>query len=329
MSDHTVAVPASRPVPPAQSLLNIVIPCYNEEEALPETAGQLSALLDRMAAEGLIAPDSGIYFVDDGSADRTWDLIEQLSAQRPARFHGIKLTRNCGHQNALLAGLHHAPGDMLVTIDADLQDEPETIVAMVRRYHEGCEIVFGVRNARDADTLLYRPTVQFFYSLMKWLGADIIPHHADFRLMSRRALDSLARYREANLFLRGIVPLLGFKTAKEYYARRPRLQGEPKYSFSKLMGLSINGITSFSMRPLRMITMLGFVVSLAAFMVGFWAIWVRLRNPDMVPGWASIVVPMSLIGGLQLLALGMIGEYVGKIYLEVKHRPLFEIERQI
>jgi len=209
----------------ANSILNIVVPCYNEEEALPETARQLSELLDRMVEQKIISPQSGIYFVDDGSKDRTWNLIESLSAGRPARFHGINLSRNCGHQSALLAGLLHAPGDMLVSIDADLQDEPETIAAMVRRYHEGCDIVFGVRAERPTDTVFKRRTARLYYALLKWMGAEIVADHADFRLMSRRALGALSRYSEVNLFIRGIVPLLGFKTAIEYYTRRPRLQG--------------------------------------------------------------------------------------------------------
>ena len=311
----------------ANSILNIVVPCYNEEEALPETARQLSELLDRMVEQKIISPQSGIYFVDDGSKDRTWNLIESLSAGRPARFHGIKLSRNCGHQSALLAGLLHAPGDMLVSIDADLQDEPETIAAMVRRYHEGCDIVFGVRAERPTDTVFKRRTARLYYALLKWMGAEIVADHADFRLMSRRALGALSRYSEVNLFIRGIVPLLGFKTAIEYYTRRPRLQGETKYSLRKMVSLSIEGITSFSMRPLRMITMMGFIVSAISFGIGIWAICVRLFSADAVPGWTSIVVPIALIGGLQLLSLGMIGEYVGKIYMEVKRRPLFEIER--
>lgn len=216
---------------------------------------------------------------------------------------------------------------MLVSIDADLQDDPETILAMVRRYRTGCDIVFGVRASRPIDTIFKRRSAWMYYALLRWLGTEIIPDHADFRLMGRRALDALSRYSEVNLFLRGIVPLLGFTTAIEYYIRRPRLAGKTKYSLGRMVGLSIDGITSLSMRPLRMITGIGFVVSLVSFMLGFWAIGVRTFYSYAVPGWTSIVVPIALIGGLQLLSLGMIGEYVGKIYLEVKRRPLFEIER--
>jgi glycosyltransferase involved in cell wall biosynthesis len=312
-----------------QCVLNLVVPCYNEEEVLPDTARRLSELLDRMSGQAMISPESGIYLVDDGSSDGTWNIIENLWTERPERFHGIKLSRNRGHQNALLAGLHRAPGDILVSIDADLQDDPETIVAMVRHYHAGCDIVFGVRESRPTDTAFKRRTAWFYYALLRRLGVEIVPDHADFRLMSRRALDALSHYSEVNLFIRGIVPLLGFNTAIVYYSRRPRLLGETKYSFRKMVGLSIDGVTSFSMRPLRMITGIGFVVSAVSFMLGFWAIGVRLFYSYAVPGWTSIVVPIALIGGLQLLALGMIGEYIGKIYLEVKRRPRFEIERII
>jgi glycosyltransferase involved in cell wall biosynthesis len=280
-----------------------------------------------MNIEGLVSPESGICFIDDGSVDRTWDLIEDLSLQRPQRFHGIKLSRNRGHQNALLAGLLHVPGDMVVSIDADLQDDPDAIVAMVRHFHAGYDIVFGVRAERPSDTVFKRRTARFYYFLLKCLGADIVPDHADFRLMSRRALDALSRYSEVNLFIRGIVPLLGFKTVTETYIRAPRLAGETKYSLQKMVKFSIDGVTSFSMRPLRMITGIGFFVSLLSFVIGIWAIWVRLVSDRAVPGWTSTVVPVALIGGLQLLSLGMIGEYVGKIFLEVKRRPLFEIEK--
>jgi glycosyltransferase involved in cell wall biosynthesis len=310
-----------------QDVLNIVVPCYNEEEVLPETARCLSELLDRMSGLGMISPESGIYFVDDGSTDQTWAIIEGLWAERPERFHGIKLSRNRGHQNALLAGLLRAPGDMLVSIDADLQDDPETTVAMVRRFHAGCDIVFGVRASRPTDTFFKRRSAWMYYALLRRLGAEIVPDHADFRLMSRRALDALSGYGEVNLFLRGIVPLLGFKTATEFYTRRPRLAGETKYSLGRMVALSIDGITSLSMRPLRMITGIGFLVSVVSFMIGFWALGVGLFYSYALPGWTSIVVPIALIGGLQLLSLGMIGEYVGKVYLEVKRRPLFEIEQ--
>ena len=308
-------------------VLSIVVPCYNEAEALPETAQRLSALLDRMSADHLISSDSSLYFVDDGSSDATWSIVESLWAHQPERFRGLKLSRNRGHQNALLAGLKHAPGDMVVSIDADLQDDPETIVAMVRRHAEGFDIVLGVRAARPDDTVFKRWTARFYYRLLGRLGADIVPDHADFRLLSRRSLDALGRYSEVNLFIRGIVPLLGFKTAIEYYTRKPRLAGETKYSLGRMIGLSIDGITSFSMRPLRLITIMGVGVSIVSFLIGLWAIWIRFFLNFAVPGWTSIVVPIAFIGGLQLFSLGVIGEYIGKIYLEVKRRPHFEVEK--
>jgi glycosyltransferase involved in cell wall biosynthesis len=315
--------------PNDETTLNIVVPCYNEEDALPETARRLSTLLDWLEENRLIASPGGIYFIDDGSRDRTWTLIEDLSTSRPKRFHGIKLSRNQGHQNALLAGLLNVPGDMVVSIDADLQDDPDTIVTMVRRFHEGCDIVFGVRADRPSDTVFKRHTARFYYVLLRWLGAEIVPDHADFRLMSRRALNALSHYTEVNLFIRGIIPMLGFKTATVTYIRAPRLAGETKYSMRKMVKLSVDGVTSLSMRPLRMITGVGFFVSVVSFVLGFWAIGVRMFSSFAVPGWTSTLVPIALLGGLQLLSLGMIGEYVGKIYLEVKRRPLFEIERVI
>ena len=216
---------------------------------------------------------------------------------------------------------------MLVSIDADLQDDPETIVSMVTRFDEGCDIVFGVRATRPSDTMFKRQSARLYYSLLKSMGANIVREHADFRLMSRRAVTALSRYNEVNLFLRGIVPLLGFKTATVYYSRGPRMAGETKYSMRKMVKLSIDGITSFSMQPLRIITAVGLAMSAVSFALGLWAVAVRLFTTFAVPGWTSIVVPTALIGGLQLLSLGIIGEYVGKIYLEVKRRPLFEIEK--
>jgi len=310
-------------VPP---LLNMVVPCYNEELILLETARRLSDLVDRVTAEGLVASGSGVYFIDDGSRDGTWAIIAGLSASRPDRWHGIKLTRNCGHQNALMAGLTTAPGDVIVSIDADLQDDIEVIRDMIKQYHAGCHIVYGVRNNRDSDTGFKRRTALIYYRLLSHLGVEIVENHADFRLMSRRALEALARYSEVNLFLRAIVPLLGLKTGIVTYQRHPRLAGVSKYPLARMIGLAANGVTSFSMRPLRFITVMGLVVSGLSMAVSIWAIGVRLFSASAVPGWTSILVPLSFIGGLQLLALGVIGEYIGKIYLEVKHRPRFDIE---
>lgn len=308
------------------TILNIVVPCYNEEEALPETARRLGDLLDRMHAANLVAQGSGVVFVDDGSRDRTWAVIREMQAIRPDLFHGIKLSRNQGHQKALLAGLRTAPGDALVSIDADLQDDMEVIPAMVRAFQSGHDIVYGVRKLRDSDTAFKRSTARAYYRLLRWLGVEIVPDHADFRLLSRRALDALARYGEVNIFLRAIVPLLGFKSAQVQYDRAPRFAGISKYPLRRMIGLAVDGITSFSMRPLRLITALGLGMAAVSFLLGFWAIAAAIFTTRAVPGWASTVVPIAFVGGLQLFSMGVIGEYVGKIYLEVKHRPLFEIE---
>ena len=306
--------------------LNLVVPCYNEQEVLPETVRQIGILLDGLIAEAAVADDSGAYFIDDGSRDRTWDIISALAAERPTRWHGFKLSRNCGHQNALMAGLLTAPGDVLVSIDADLQDDPAAIVEMIRQYRGGCEIVYGVRESRDADTSFKRISARLYYWFLARLGVQVVADHADFRLMSRRVVDALASYSEVNLFLRAIVPLLGFKTGTVTYRRQARFAGESKYPLARMIGLAINGVTSFSMRPLRFITVMGLVVSMLAVAVSLWALSVWLFTTHAVPGWTSILAPLALIGGLNLFALGIIGEYVGKIYLEVKRRPRFEIE---
>jgi len=333
MSDIGHRLDASQAPPGAYAgsvpRMAIVVPCYNEEEALPETVRQLDALLDRMIEAGRIDAGSGVYLVDDGSRDATWAQIEALARARGERWHGIKLSRNRGHQNALLAGLHTAEGDVVVSIDADLQDDIEAIPLMLAKYSEGCEIVYGVRDDRSSDTAFKRETALFYYRLLRWLGAEIVPNHADFRLLGRRALEALRGYGEVNLFLRAIVPLLGFRTAIVTYRRTARTAGESKYPLRRMIGLAVNGITSFSMQPLRLITFAGVGVSLLAFLTGFWAIGVGLFSTSAVPGWTSTVVPLAFIGGLQILALGIIGEYVGKIYMEVKRRPQYEIETRI
>ncbi len=307
-------------------LVNIVVPCYNEEEVLPETARQLSALLDRLVTARQVDPGSGVWFVDDGSRDRTWVIIAGLHDSQPQRFHGIKLSRNQGHQNALVAGLWNAPGDALISIDADLQDDIEAIPKMVARFHEGYDIVYGVRIRRDMDTAFKRRTAQTYYSLLKGLGVEIVHDHADYRLMSRRAVEALKRYSEVNLFLRAIIPRLGFRAAEVAYERKARFAGTSKYPVGRMIALAVNGITSFSMGPLRLITVTGFVMAVVSFLIGLWAICLALFTSRVVPGWASIVVPITLVGGVQMLSMGAIGEYIGKIFLEVKRRPLFEIE---
>jgi len=309
--------------------VNVVVPCYNEEEVLPTTAQQISNVLEGMIARGVISPVSGIYFVDDGSQDRTWDLICHLTKQNPVRFHGIKLSRNCGHQNALLAGLFNAPGDALISIDADLQDDPAVMVQMVEHYLGGCDIVYGVRRSRDADTRFKRGTAQAFYALLQWFGVEVVPDHADYRLMSRRSLQALAKYNEVNIFLRAMVPLLGFRSARVEYDRLARFAGQSKYPLMKMGSLALNGVTSFTMKPLRIITLAGVVMSVATFVMASWFLGVGLFSDRAIPGWTSTIVPILFIGGLQLLALGTIGEYVGKIYLEVKRRPLFNVEQTL
>ncbi|HBK05493.1 MAG TPA: glycosyltransferase [Acetobacteraceae bacterium] len=307
-------------------ILNLVVPCYNEEPVLPETATRLVALMDRLIGDGAISDQSGIYFIDDGSRDRTWDVILGVRAARPDRVHGIKLARNCGHQAALLAGLRNVPGEALISIDADLQDDIEVIPAMIEEWKLGHDIVYGVRSGRKADTFFKRHTARGYYRLLGMLGVNIVLDHADFRLMSRRALTALERYPEVNIFLRALVPLLGFKTTSVYYDRAPRFAGVSKYPLGRMISLALDGITSFSMRPLRLIAYAGGIMSLFSFLIGAWALYIVLLTNRGVPGWASIVVPIAFVGGLQLASLGVIGEYIGKIYMEVKRRPLFEIE---
>ena len=307
--------------------LAIVVPCYNEQEVLPETSRRLLAVLDRLAAEGLASPASRIWFVDDGSRDRTWGLIEELARADP-RIGGVKLSRNRGHQNALVAGLFTVAGDAIVSIDADLQDDVEVIREMVLRHRDGCDIVYGVRPDRSVDGLLRVPA-KLHYRLLRLMGAEVVLDHADFRLMSRRAIEALREYREVNLYLRGIVPMLGFKTATVAYKRAERLAGESKYSLRKLASLAFQGITSLSAAPLRLITTLGLLVCAGSFALVIWALSIRLFTDQVVPGWASTVVPIYFLGGVQLLCIGVIGEYLAKIYLEVKGRPRFVIERVV
>jgi polyisoprenyl-phosphate glycosyltransferase len=306
--------------------LAIVVPCYNEEEVLPETSRRLLALVTRLQAAALVSRQSGIYFVDDGSRDRTWSLIESLCATDP-RVIGIKLSRNRGHQNALLAGLFAAEGDAVVSVDADLQDDIEVIEQMVVRYREGSDLVFGVRRSRETDTPFKRKTALLYYRLLRVIGVDVIVDHADFRLLSRRAIDALSAYGEVNLFLRGIIPLLGFPAATVHYDRRERFAGVSKYPLRRMLGLAIDGVTSFSVVPLRIVTALGFVVCVLSIAMIAWVVYGAFVTNATVPGWASTVMPVYLLGGIQLLALGILGEYVAKIYLETKRRPRYVIER--
>ena len=306
--------------------LAIVLPCYNEEEVLPETHRRLLALLDRMSSAGLISADSGLYFVDDGSKDGTWALIESLTQGDP-RVHGVKLSQNRGHQNALLAGLMSAEGEAIVSIDADLQDDVNVIEAMVREFAAGSEIVYGVRQSRATDTAFKRETAQLYYRLMKRMGVDLVYNHADFRLMGRRSIEALRQYDEVNLFLRGIVPLIGFKTTSVLYDRAERFAGESKYPLKKMLAFAVSGITSFSVVPLRLITALGILVSIFSFVMTAYVFYGRLFMGTVIPGWASSVIPIYLLGGIQLLSIGILGEYVSKIYMETKRRPRYFIER--
>lgn len=306
--------------------LDIVVPCYNEAAVLPETARRLTALLDRLVAAGRVAAGPAVYFVDDGSRDATWSLIAGLNAADP-RLRGVKLSRNRGHQNALMAGLDVATAEVVVTIDADLQDDPEVIGAMVDAWRGGAEIVLGVRSDRSTDTGFKRITGQGFYRVMGSLGVEIVHDHADFRLLGRPAIAALARYPERNLFLRALILQLGFTVATVPYVRAERFAGESKYPLGKMIAFALDGVTSFSTRPLRLITLLGFAVSAVAFALGLWALYVALFTGHSVPGWASITVPIYLICGIQLVCIGIMGEYVGKIYVETKGRPRFVIER--
>ncbi len=305
--------------------LYLVIPCYNEEEVLPETAKRLKEKYDALMDAGKISRDSKIVFVNDGSRDRTWELICELHAADPV-FRGICLSRNKGHQNALMAGLMTVKSecDAAISLDADLQDDINAIDAMVDQFAEGYEVVYGVRSSRKKDTFFKRTTAQGFYKIMKGMGVDTVYNHADYRLMSRRALEALAEFDEVNLFLRGIVPLVGFKSTQVTYERGERFAGESKYPLKKMLAFATEGITSMSIKPIRMIAALGFFVFLVSIGVLIYSIIQKFVG-FTVPGWAFLAVSIWALGGIQLLAIGVIGEYIGKIYLETKHRPKFII----
>lgn len=308
--------------------LAIVVPCFNEQEVLPETAKRLLALLDRLEATGRVAANSALYFVDDGSADATWEII-QLLASKDSRVRGVKLSKNCGHQNALLAGMSVTQEDAVVTLDADLQDDIAAIDTMLERFSEGYEIVYGVRKSRNTDTAFKRGAAQSYYRLLKLLGVEVVYNHADFRLMSRRAATHLLDYSEVNLFLRGIVPLLGFKGAIVPYDRTARFAGKSKYPLTRSIGLALDGITSFSITPLRCIAVIGCLVFVMSFLMVGWVLYGKLFMNTAIPGWASSVIPIYFLGGIQLLSIGVVGEYLAKIYMETKRRPRYVIERLI
>ncbi len=307
--------------------LYIVVPCYKEQEVLPETSRRLKEKVLALRAQGKISDKSRIMFVNDGSSDNTWPIIRQLHEQEPDLFSGVNLSRNRGHQNALLAGLLTAVNyaDMIISMDADLQDDINAVDAMVDHYHEGYEVVYGVRSKRDTDTFFKRFTAEGFYKVMKALGVDIVFNHADYRLMSRRAVEGLARFGEVNLFLRGIVPQIGYKWTTVTYERAERFAGESKYPLKKMLAFAADGITSFSVKPIRMVFSLGVVVFLVSLVMLLYALVAKLTGHTSA-GWTSLMGSIWLIGGIQLLSLGVVGEYVGKIYKETKHRPRFIIE---
>ena len=307
--------------------LCILIPCYNEAEVLPETAKRVVQKLEYLKTQNKISDDSKIVFVDDGSKDNTWELIEGYSIENMA-VEGIKLSRNRGHQNALLAGLMTVKEhfDAVVSMDADLQDDINAIDEMVEKYKSGCDIVYGVRRSRKKDSIFKRTTALMFYKVMKWMGAETVYNHADYRLMSRRALDALEDFKEVNLFLRGLVPLIGFKSDKVYYDRGSRYAGKSKYPLSKMLGFAFEGITSLSIRPIQIIIRLGVLLSVFGLAVLIYSLVQHfLQNTEA--GWTSIMASVWTIGGLQMIAIGVIGKYIGKIYLETKARPRFIIEK--
>jgi len=306
-------------------LIAIVIPCYNEVEALPISSKEILAIISEMAADGLVSPESFILCSNDGSKDDTWDLIKQLNA-KDKRIKGISLAHNRGHQYALLAGLMWVRGrcDAAISIDADLQDDPRTIIEMVHNYRKGDDIVYGVRSSRKTDTWFKRSTAHAFYSFQKSMGLDTVYDHADYRLMDAKALDLLSDYGESNLFLRGIVPQIGLKTSIVKYERNPRVAGESKYPLSKMLSFSIDGITSFSSKPIRMIFFTGLAFLLIDVCVLAYVLYSFFIG-HVVPGWSSLMLSIWFVGGVILLSLGIVGEYIGKIFVEVKGRPRYSI----
>ena len=310
-------------------VLYLVIPCYNEEEVLPETTKRLTEKLHGMVRAQVVHSDSRILYVDDGSRDKTWTLISEYSAAIPY-VDGVKLAHNRGHQNALLAGLMTAMPlcDCAISMDADLQDDTDAVDRFVEKYKEGCDVVYGVRNKRETDTFFKRTTAEGFYKFMKLLGVDVVFNHADYRLMSRRALEGLSEYKEINLFLRGIVPLIGFKSDYVYYDRAERFAGESKYPLKKMISFALDGISSFSVKPLKLISNLGILISVLSVFGLLYALISHLCGVT-VAGWTAIVCSIWLLGGLQMLSLGVVGGYIGKIYSEVKQRPRYLIETHL
>lgn len=308
--------------------LIIVIPCYNEQEVLPITAPMFLEKIRSLSAAGRITEDSRIMFVDDGSKDRTWEIITKL-AEEDEHYIGIAQSRNRGHQNAVLAGLMEAKDmcDITISIDCDGQDDINAMDGMVDAYHEGCEIVYGVRSKRDTDTFFKRFTAESFYKLLNSMGAEVVYNHADYRLISSRALQELAKFKEVNIFLRGMVPLVGFKSTSVYYERSERAAGKSHYPLSKMLGLAFDGITSLSIKPIKMIIAMGIIVAIISFIGIIWAV-VEAILGKTASGWASTTCIICFLSGVQLISVGVIGEYIGKIYMEVKHRPRYIISEK-
>lgn len=308
-------------------VLYLVVPCYNEEEVLPVTIKRLAELLDNLVSKSEVSKESRIVFVDDGSTDNTWSIIESAYSTYTG-VRGIKLAANVGHQNALMAGLTEVNGlcDCCISIDADLQDDITVIPQFLNEYRNGCDVVYGVRKRRESDTAFKRGTAKAFYKLMRLLGADIIENHADYRLLSRRALNALAEFPEVNLFLRGMVRLVGFKSGVVYYDRTKRYAGESKYPLRKMLSFAFDGITSFSIKPIRIVWTLGVLVSFIAVLAEIYTLCARFFGVS-VTGWSSLMISIWFLGGVQLISVGVIGEYIGKIYKEVKHRPRYIIEK--
>lgn len=308
--------------------LAIVIPCYNEEEVLKIASEALRGVLDDLAGKGKIAKDSFLLFVNDGSKDRTWELIEEEHKEHPVQVRGVNLAGNVGHQFALTAGLITAKdmSDVTVSIDADLQDDIAVIEEMIDKFHAGNDIVYGVRKERKTDTFFKRTTAQGFYKVMELMGVKTVYNHADFRLMSKRAVEQFSLYKETNLFLRGMMPLIGYRTDMVYYDRKERVAGESKYPLKKMLALAFNGISSFSVKPITMIFGLGMFIVIVSVLAAVYAL-ISYFTGQTEPGWTSLILSIWFLGGVQLLAIGLVGQYIGKIYIEVKHRPRYNIEK--
>jgi glycosyltransferase involved in cell wall biosynthesis len=310
--------------------LSLVVPCYNEAETLPDTVRQLTLVLEELIENKQVDRTSYLCFVDDGSIDGTWELIKKYASINE-KVKGLKLSNNVGHQGALYAGIEHAidTSNCIVTIDADLQDDQTVITQMLERYKEGFEVVFGVRDNRKTDSFFKRVAAQFFYKLMLFMGVKIVYNHADFRLLGHKAANSFLQFKERNIFIRGVIPLVGFKNTNVYFTRKERNTGESKYPFSKMFSFAWEGITSFSIVPLKLITSIGFIIFLLSIIMGFYSFYIVLFTDRAIQGWASTIIPIYFLGGIQLLSIGIIGEYIGKIYKEVKNRPRYLVEETI